>query len=187
MTAPSRKKVRRAATRAPQLAGASRAAGAEPGHDLEFNFLASACIAIRTGPTLRRRWSSAAVGAPPKCCGVTSRPVPRGLCSTGARPQRAPTLSPRLQCLVSSRAPGRWRLIGFGAGGRFSFAGSCDCRALPNLVACSHEPGSQAARESADVLPVVGVVFHADQHGGRFVPNPRNLFTFEGKDDERRC
>ncbi len=57
-----------------------------------------------------------------------------------------------------------------------------------NFLACSHKLAGQAARDSAELHPVVvRRLRHGSHDGDAGVPNPRNLFTFAGKEDERRC
>lgn len=158
MTA-SRKETGGAATRAPQLPLATRAAGAKPGRGLNFpNVLPLPAASLR------------------------------GFSSTGRRP--FPHDDIRRPTPIDLRR-GRSYAAAFGGptiegGGGFSFdvhpglAPIFGCAALLNSVACSHEPGSQAARESADVCPIVGV-FHAPNLGACDVREAEQAFRVQGE------
>jgi hypothetical protein len=63
-----------------------------------------------------------------------------------------------------------------------------DRRRLLNFFA-ARQPGSNTRRESAYRDPVRWLrrLPHVEHDGAPDVPNPRNLFTFAGKEDERRC
>lgn len=54
-----------------------------------------------------------------------------------------------------------------------------------NISAASDEFGDHARDDLVERLPVIGSL-HVGKHGVADVPNPRNSFTFAGKDNAGR-
>lgn len=97
----------------------------------------------------------------PAACGAPSPSMPAQRLAAGSVHVAALVAAPRRQRTPFSRALLSLVTPSLGVVGGPTARPASTALKGRNSVASGHEPGSQAVRDSAEVFPVVGVVFHA--------------------------